>query len=121
MKPENVGVVSGSKTILNCSTNVTAHKIAWHYYANGITRRSPFNGYFIHERDTANYEIVRNIPGQFDLALNSTNQIHAGTYKCEEVGSLVAVTAELVVLGEEITLFCIKYYCITVLYYCKVS
>ena len=95
VKPTNVAVAKGSRCVMECGTNIDKRAVLWYYKdQDNSPRQLIYTGYRVVDSVTSIYSVI-----QFALVINFTLPHIAGTYICEEAGSKMNASAELVVLG----------------------
>ena len=92
--------VSETSTNLTCPCGDEDNRKFWFYRSSGTeTSRTLFNGYAVHSSfgDEYRFQKEQSITMTIDYALPT----HAGTCRCEDVGSRREANFELIVLGEK--------------------
>jgi len=93
--PRNTVGFIGDTAVLQCRTNESKSTVYWSTVNSLTTIASSAIG--VHE-DYPRLSLNDSTDGQFDLVINSTQSVDAGTYVCTE--RFHSTSAELVLLGK---------------------
>ena len=102
-RPENIVVTARNTTTFKCGIDKTEKGIDW-YYSESITGTSGSER-LIFSGDAQNQSFgkrfsVNIYSGYSELKIDNTDISDAGVYKCEETGSHISSSAELIVIGK---------------------
>jgi len=92
-EPQNTVGFVGDTAVLHCRTNESKWTMYWN---SGTNVASSARGVY---EDYPRLSLNDSTDGQFDLLINSTQSVDAGTYVCTE-GFDHSTSAELVLLGK---------------------
>ena len=95
-EPQNTVGFVGDTAVLQCKTNESKWTMYWSKVNSGTTIASSAIGV---REDYPRLSLNDSTDGQFDLVINSTQSVDAGTYVCTEDFDHFT-SAELVLLGK---------------------
>ena len=95
-----MALIAGWMCTVNCSTDKSELVICWHYKSVEVDLSFLYNGYAFSATYDQIYSIDKNDQGRANLVMDSVRPTHAGTYTCEETGTGLTASSELVVLGK---------------------